>query len=296
MRVSHSWVWSGLFILVSGNLLLLQPPVASAQGARPSQVPPAQAAPAQGPQTPQASPAVTPAPADEPAGYRATVEEARREYDRGNFVEARALFAKANSVFPNARALRGLGMTLFELKSYGECVSTLEEALASKVRPLDGELRTETTRLLDRARSFVGRIHVSVEPPETTITVDGMPTKLDAQGNLLLEIGAHVLEFHADGHTEEKRGLKIIGGEQESLHVALRKQSPAPAPLLVAATAEPVRTDAPLRPLYKNPWLWTGVGVAAAAVATGLVLGLSGGGGGTQDPPVSGTWEVGRVR
>jgi hypothetical protein len=29
------------------------------------------------------------------------------------------------------------------------------------------------------------------------------------------------------------------------------------------------------RPLYKNPWLWTGVGVAAAGLTVGLVVGLT---------------------
>lgn len=45
----------------------------------------------------------------------------------------------------------------------------------------------------------------------------------------------------------------------------------SPAPLLRAPVASPVQK----RPLYKNPWLWTGVGVAAAVLTVGLVVGLT---------------------
>jgi hypothetical protein len=233
--------------------------------------------------------------AGEPAGYRSVVEEAKREHDRGNFVEARALFNKANAIFPNARVLRGLGMTLFELKNYAESASKLEEALASNVRPLEGELRAETVSLLERTHSFVARLKVVVEPGSALVIVDGVPTKLGPQGNIVLEFGPHALEFRAAGYAVEKRVIKVIGGEEESLRVVLPPEGSANAPILTPVASSPERKDEPRRPLYKNPWLWTGVGVAVAAAATGLALGLSRGGG-TQDPPVTGAWDETKIR
>lgn len=260
--------------------------LALALGAMPharAQQTPAQQAPAQQPTV------------GEPAGYRATVEEAKREYDRGNYEEARALFAKANAIFPNARALRGLGMTQFELKNYGDCVHSLEQSLESKVKPLEGDLLTQTRLLLERAQSFVARLHVTIEPGEAMVVVDGVPVKLDPRGSMMLDIGSHVLEFRAEGYTPEKRVIKVIGGEAESLRVVLPREDVAKAPIITTDPASAGQNDQPRKPLYKNAWLWTGVGVATAAVATGLALGLSRGSG-TQNPPVASPWETATIR
>jgi len=240
----------------------------------------------------------TPAAPAEPAGYRKIVEDAKQEYDRGNYLEARALFAKAFALFPNARALRGQGMAEFELRNYGDSVASLEKALASTVRPLEGSLRTETEQLLGRARSFVARVNVAVEPTAAVVIVDGVPMPLSPQGNLVLEVGSHQLEFRAEGYAPEKRVMKVIGGEEDTIRIVLpREQGTQALPLVpsgaatTSAGAPPVDASAApkqKRPLYKNPWLWSGVGVATAALATGLAVGLSGGGTQTREPPVDG--------
>lgn len=248
-------------------------------------------------QVPPPPPDAASAVPSEPSGYRALVDEAKREYDDGNFAEARALFAKAHALFPNARALRSLGMTEFELRNYGDSIAYLERALASAVRPLDGELRTETERLLERARSFVARLRITTEPSSAMLLVDGMPARRGQDGSVLLEVGSHVLEFRAEGHGLERRVLKVIGGEEETLRVVLAKEAPlavasASAPLALAPT-EPV--ERPRRRLVKSPWLWTSVGVVAAAAATGIALGMSRSAG-TASPLVDDPWQTGKVR
>ncbi|MEY4508270.1 MAG: hypothetical protein RLZZ450_392 [Pseudomonadota bacterium] len=235
--------------------------------------------------------------AGEPAAYRLVVDDAKREYDLGNFAEARALFAKAIALYPNAKALRGKGMTEFELRNYGDCMASLEQALVSSVKPLDGELRAETERLLERARSFVARLEIAVDPGAAVVLVDGVPIQLGPQRTLVLESGAHTFEFRADGYAPEKLVKKFIGGEQETVRIVLPRDESGKA-------AGPVRfgpPDPPLphhddrKPLYKNPWLWGGV-AAVAVIATGVAIGVSRrGGGGTEDPPVGNPFDSKRA-
>lgn len=234
--------------------------------------------------------------AGEPAGYRPLITEAVAEYDAGNFAEARSLFDKANAMYSTARALRGLGMVEFELRNYSDSINFLERALASKVQPLDGALRAETEQLLARARGFIAQLDLAIEPGGSTVIVDGTPVSLGPQGRLVLEVGDHVLEFSAQGYQPEKRVMKIKGGEQQVLRIVLPMQRAAgDAPgLRVQSLAQPatgplaqnhVDSGEPAKkPLYKNPWLWTGVGIAVVALAVGLGVGLTRNDPGTREP------------
>ncbi len=224
--------------------------------------------------------------AAEPRGYRPLIKDAVAEYDAGNFAEARSLFDKANAMFSTARALRGLGMVEFELRNYSDSIAFLERALASTVQPLEGALRAETEQLLGRARGFIAQVDLAIEPGGSTVVVDGTPVSLGPQGRLVLEVGDHVLEFSAQGYQAEKRVMKIKGGEQQVLHIVLPAQranegTPSLQVQPLAAASGPLAQnhvdsgEPAKKPLYKNPWLWTGVGVVVVAVAVGLGVGLT---------------------
>jgi hypothetical protein len=234
----------------------------------------------------------------EPPSYRETVREALSEYTAKNFPEARALFAEAHRLFPNARTLRGLGMTAFELRSYRESIGYLHQALDSKVKPLNESLRAETERLLARAERFVGKLNVSITPPEAEIVLDGSPLEPGTPQPLLLEVGEHQLEFRAEDYVPESRTLYVKGRESTTWSVVLNKVPVVAAPVAaptsaaalqpeqVAAQAEAEPTSGPRyfspedtherptkRPVYKSPWLWTGVGaVVVAVVVTSVVI------------------------
>jgi hypothetical protein len=215
----------------------------------------------------------------EPPGYAQLIDEAIREYRARHFEEARALFARAHELYPNARALRGMGMADFELREYVDALGHLRAALASPVRPLSGSLRAETEALAERAQAFVGRVELDLVPRNAEVTVDGSPVALDDTRELVLALGDHVLEFRAAGHASVRRSVKVRGGELMELDVELastdRPRPPervAEAPAMPLPIASDTRDDR--RPLYKNPWLWSGVAavVVGGAVASFLLL------------------------
>lgn len=207
--------------------------------------------------------------AAEPAQYQALIDQALSEYVAHNFAEARALFLKAHEVYPNARTLRGLGMAEFELRNYGDCIARLEEALASQVKPLDAGLRAQTEQLLARARGFVGRFELQLNPPAlegTRIAVDGSAVQLAPGQVLTLTAGEHTLQVSAPGYREARRTLSVKGGEQQPLEIVLLAQS---APELSTGAAPPAKHDS----IWASPWLWTGVGaVVAGGILTAVLL------------------------
>jgi tetratricopeptide (TPR) repeat protein len=111
---------------------------------------------------------------DEPA-YQRAVEQGLHEYQLGNFSEAKAFFARAHELSPNARTLRGLGMSAYELRDYVEAIAYFEQALDATERPLTPPMREEVVRLLGQARSFITRLTLSLRPSTTEVRVARAP-------------------------------------------------------------------------------------------------------------------------
>lgn len=223
----------------------------------------------------------------EPPEYRTTIREALAEYRARHFLEARALFAEAHRLLPNARTLRGLGMTAFELRSYRESIGFLQQALAHEVKPLEGGLRNETERLLKRAERFVAKLELTTEPPDVRVTLDGAPVERPEGEPLLLDIGPHELEFSAEGYVPETRSIEVKRHKRESWTITL-EPLPTPEVAAIPTAAETARaSELAARPtraresdddtksarsLRKNPWLWSGVGAAVVTVVLTSVL------------------------
>jgi hypothetical protein len=209
---------------------------------------------------------------DEPA-YQRAVEQGLHEYQLGNFSEAKAFFARAHELSPNARTLRGLGMSAYELRDYVEAIAYFEQALDATERPLTPPMREEVVRLLGQARSFITRLTLSLRPSTTEVRVDARPVHPDAAGVILLDPGEHELLFAAPNRDSVTRNLRTDGGETLSMNIALptpeqaaAAATPLPVPLTAAAPAASSASPA--------PWFVIGSG-AAVAIAGGVFLGVA---------------------
>jgi hypothetical protein len=204
--------------------------------------------------------------AEPPVAYDEAIDAALHEFDLGNYAEARSRFLRAHKLFASARTLRALGMVEYELKNYGDAIERLSEALASTVKPLEGGVRAETEQLLANAKSYVARFKLELLPAGASVLLDGVPVESSPAGVVVLQVGDHQLEFRAPGRLSEKRRIKVVGGEEDTLRVALR-------PALEAGT----RAQSVERPLRRSPWLWSAVGVVVAGAAAGTAVALTSG-------------------
>ncbi|MDB4976791.1 MAG: hypothetical protein JWN48_5132 [Myxococcaceae bacterium] len=195
----------------------------------------------------------------EPNAYRELVDQAFVEFQANNYEEAGVLFSRANTVFPNARALRGMGLAAFELRRYDECVAHLQAALDSQIKPLEGELRERTAELLLRARGFLARVTVALNPESAQLRVDGQPQH--ERGPFSLKLGDHVLEAYAAGYLPQKELVRVRGGEDIRLSITLDRE------LLRASPVERPRARS------RSAWLWAAAGVVVVgAVLTGVLV------------------------
>lgn len=166
-----------------------------------------------------------------PPAYRSTIDAAVAEFAAGHHAEARALFRRAHEMRPNARTLRGIGMCAFELREYAEAVRMLSASLTDTRRPLTEEQIVQVRDAIERANVFVGRFEIAV-PEGASVHVDDAATaaELDADGTLLLSLGAHLVALRREGAVLGESRVDVRGGERERL-VITQTVTPAPTPL-----------------------------------------------------------------
>ncbi|AKF09931.1 tetratricopeptide repeat protein [Sandaracinus amylolyticus] len=217
----------------------------------------------------------------EPTSYATLIEAAVAEFGAGRFAEARALFRSAHDVYPNARTLRGIGMSSFELRDYPAAVRALSASLEETRRALTDEQRAQVNDLLLRARAFVGRFVVPIAPAGSRLYLDGTGVEVagewpEQEGELLVGVGDHEVTIRApEGRTARAR-LVVRGREDEPLDIDTSplappreeppRVEPEPAPLVPPPAYEPPREEG------SDPAPWIVAGVGGAAIVTGAIL------------------------
>jgi tetratricopeptide (TPR) repeat protein len=221
--------------------------------------------------------------------YQDLVREATREFDAGNFVEARTLFEHAHALKPSARTLRGLGSCSYELKHYVQAATELQAALNDARNPLTVAQRAEVGDTLEKAKRFVATLVIEVEPKSASIELDGRA--IEAR-KVTLEAGDHSVRAQASGFHDNEQAVTLAGGQTRTLQIEL-----APFELSPAAAARtqadaggksgqaPSRADS--RSMVETWWFWTAVGVVVAGSAVGLALALSRGSETLPGPPTT---------
>jgi hypothetical protein len=109
----------------------------------------------------------------------------------------------------------------------------------------------------------MGTVTLDLEPAGLTLLVDGERRDYDAAEPLSLSVGDHTFEFRATGRATERRTVKVVGREVQSVRISLAKLESG---ALANGERQPGAT-----PVYKKWWLWTSIG---AVVVGGAVAGI----------------------
>jgi hypothetical protein len=191
--------------------------------------------------------------------YRRMVDDAVREFSAEHWEEARALFKRAHELSPNARTLRGMGMTAFELRMYVQALRELNGALAEKNKPLSPDMRVAVEQLIAKAHEFVGKVTLVSEPPNAKLLVDGKEPQTEPDGTVLLDVGTHVVSAALDGYKPTNLRISVEGGADQMVRVPMEPllaiaAVPAMDPFAGPKTApppvspEPASAPAPVAP------------------------------------------------
>ncbi|HET8936902.1 MAG TPA: hypothetical protein VFN67_25840 [Polyangiales bacterium] len=203
------------------------------------------------------------------ASYEETIRHAVEEYSLGHWTEARFFFARAHALNPNARTLRGLGLTCYESRNYVEAIGYFNQALQSSEQPLTDKMRADITQLLTQAQQFVTRVIVTLDPANAELEVDHVARELPADHVVLLDPGEHELVASGAGYRPEQHTLNAEGGE---LRLDLHLQPVAAGAGLVKGQVQPVTPPPAAEPGTGNLAPYIVMGAGGAALVAGAVL------------------------
>jgi hypothetical protein len=225
------------------------------------------------------------------ADYDKVLDRAVDAFEAQDYARARELFEQAYVIRPNARVLRGLGISALHLERFTVAKRELTEALRESKQPLTANQRDGVTELLSWMQLNLGTLHLRLQPAKAHVLLDDEPI---AGTELLMNPGAHRVFVSSDGFTSQEHELEIAAGQDKTLEVALSQNAVKPAqPTAVSAAdaastvpiAEPVESTPPMDRLHEPTrdnesstvferwWFWTAVGVVVAGgVATTVAL------------------------
>lgn len=208
--------------------------------------------------------------ADPPAEYTELIEEGLAESSVQHWAEARAIFRRAHALHPNARTLRAIGMTSYELRDYPEAYRMFRAALVDTRRPLTEAQRAEVQGLLDRTESLLGRYTLEAFPADASIRVDGVVVMVAPGDELLLQPGVHRVDVRwADERAAGE--WTVQGGEHGPLPVTSVETNATVIPTTTPASSA-ARVDEPMSPVRRRR-IVLGISTSVVGVA---VAGLGG--------------------
>jgi hypothetical protein len=210
-----------------------------------------------------ASSAYAQAPASKSPEYKKAIAEGLQEFSHGNYPEARAAFERAHAVSPNARTLRGMGLSAFESRDYVGAINLLTQSLAHAEQPLTAEQRAEANEVIARAQGNVATLEIEVTPSTAALLIDGQPVLL-REGKVILNPGEHRIEAHADSH--EPLALTVDAQPGHTTKHTLVLQQPGVATPLVIQNQQPAsattQSAASNSQRSIGPYILGGAGVA----------------------------------
>jgi len=211
------------------------------------------------------------------AEYDGLIRSALSEYDAGRYEEAAALFGRAHAISPNARTHRGLGLSFYEARKYALAVRHLRASLQDQRRPLTADMKSGAQKVLRQAEGFVATVHVTLDPAEASLEVDGHPAELEGN-ELLLDPGQHELIARAPDRAQDRRIIEAISGSTSDLQITLRPageetaETPETVALVQSGTPAPAPATASSGPGV-GPYIVMGAGGALliGCLVTGLM-------------------------
>jgi hypothetical protein len=209
-----------------------------------------------------------------PTDYVAVLDQAVEAFDRRDYARARVLFEQAHALRPNARVLRGLGLSALQLRRFTLARQELTAALSDTRQPLTPAQREGVAKLLSWMQTDLATLRLSLRPANSQITLDDEPV---LASELVMEPGKHSVRAAAEGHEPQTREFELIAGEQRTLDITLMARAIEPAPPIPTVVVAPISRPTPQAvsaPRDPNPpqsstvldrwWFWTAVGVVVA--------------------------------
>lgn len=179
-----------------------------------------------------------PAPPMPPAAAPVLSPEAQREWERlreegkkashaNQWSTARDLYLQAWRTKQDWRVAANLGRAEFEAGKFADAAEHLtyfaREAPATLAQQAPDEWK-KAQDMLEKARAKVGRLRITVDPPEADVLVNGQVVgRAPLPGVVFVDPGPVFVEARLEGYTAQRVSRTTVAGQEEGVSLLLRK-------------------------------------------------------------------------
>lgn len=199
--------------------------------------------------------------------------------------EAIESFQQSIELEARASTWQNLSVALEQVGRLADAIRAIEAALLLADAGVQSSARRGLVQRHSALRALVGRLLLTVDPPQAAVAVDGESVGEDRSSHALwLDGGAHTVSVTAEGYRPVELKLRLAPGIDSTRQVVLvkrRQQDKAP-PTIAVAPSRPEPTGPVRRKPFAPPraearshrasWAWTTMGGGVATAAAGLTL------------------------
>jgi PEGA domain/Tetratricopeptide repeat len=209
-------------------------------------------------------------------------------YDENDFHAALIEFRRAYEIAPNYVVLYNIGNVYYAIQDYPNALTYLERYLSEGGKNIPKQKRTEVERDVEKLRSRVSNLDITVSVEGADIAVDDQIVgKSPLPKPILVGPGRHRISVSKSGYNTISRSVEVASSETPKLPFELTEQAqatPEPNPA-TPKEAGPVGTSTPTPappvgpPPHRRPQqvaVWPGWALTSGlAVSAGVVGGLA---------------------
>jgi len=208
---------------------------------------------------------------------RQNYSDGQRAYEGGDYAAAITYFSKAQELIPSPHAQYWIAMTQDKLGKVAEAHAGFAAFFANPGHTALGEEKLSKARArFAELAAIPGDVKVTTEPPEASLSVDGMAQAGASPYALKLTPGKHRLQITAKGYQDQSSEVDVQPGqalEQAFTLTATPAVAPTPAALPAPAPEPASQAVTPATERNMVPAYVT-LGVAGAAAIAGTIFGI----------------------
>lgn len=199
-------------------------------------------------------------------------------FNEGKYDDALRIYSEAWRLKQSPDIAANLAQTESELGKHRDAAEHFAYALAHLLPSSTDEQKNALAQGLEQEKKEVGTLHVTLEPADSTLTIDDAPVTLPANGDLFVAPGAHRCGVSHEGYQAGAQSVQVSKGASQVLWIKLVAEGGAAGPGNAVIAPQPTNPDEPPR-LDRGPSrsivpaiIGGGLVVAGAAVGVGFML------------------------
>ncbi len=201
-------------------------------------------------------------------------------FNAGKYNDALRIYGEAWSLKKSPDIAANLAQAESELGKHRDAAEHFAFALAHILPSSTDEQKFALADGLDAEKKEIGTLRVTLEPADSTLTIDDVPVTVPAAGDVYIEPGEHHAAVTHEGYESHQETLTVSKGGAQVLWIKLDQVG---APKAAATPSEPAAPPggSPPPPLNESSGrsivpVIVGSGLVVAGAAVGVAFLLSG--------------------